>query len=52
MKSRSAVPFLALGFAFIAFGMSGQREFLGVGLVFLGVGLAFWVRQTRVKRLN
>jgi hypothetical protein len=52
MKSRSAVPFLALGFAFIAFGMSGQRVFVGVGLVFLAIGLAFVVRQTRVERPN
>jgi hypothetical protein len=52
MKSRPSIPFLVLGTAFIAFGMSGQREFLGVGLVFLAIGLTFLLRQTRVNRPN
>src|SRR5262249_16348260 len=52
MKSRSASPFLVLGFAFIAFGLSGQRLFICVALVFLPIGLAFLRRQTPVERPN
>ena len=40
-------PFLVMGIAFIALGISGQRTFLYVGVVFLLIGMAWLVRNRR-----
>ena len=47
MKSGAGVPFLAIGIAFIALGISGQRAFLAIGVAFLAVGAALIFRQRR-----
>ncbi len=44
--SRGTV-FVALGAAFIAIGISGQRAFLAIGLAFLVVGFVIVFRQRR-----
>ncbi len=43
----SFAPFLVLGIAFIALGISGQRTFIYSGIVFLVVGL---VLAKKLKR--
>ena len=48
MKGKPAVPFLAIGVAFLAIGVSRQRTFLGIGAAFLAIGVALLVRQERV----
>jgi hypothetical protein len=45
--SRRAIPFIALGTAFIGIGAAGRRVFLYVGLVFLALGVAVVIRQSR-----
>jgi hypothetical protein len=35
---RAGYPFVALGVAFIAIGISGRRAFIAIGLVFLVIG--------------
>jgi hypothetical protein len=49
-KSKSAVgfAFLVLGIALGAVGMSGQQAFVGVGVVFLCLGIIL-VAQSRAK---
>lgn len=44
---KAPLPFLALGIAFIAFGFSGQRNFIYVGLVFIFIALIFLLRSRR-----
>lgn len=44
--SRSAIPFIALGTAFIGIGIAGQRTFLYVGLVFLALGIAIVFKRS------
>jgi len=45
--SRSSIPFIALGTAFIGVGIVGQRVFLYLGIVFLALGIAVIVKRTR-----
>jgi hypothetical protein len=47
MKGKPGIPFLAMGVAFLAIGVSGQRAFLGIGAAFLAIGVALLVRQKR-----
>jgi hypothetical protein len=37
--ARAATPFIVIGIAFLALGMSGRRAFLYVGVVFMIVGI-------------
>ena len=41
----SFAPFLALAIAFIALGISGQRVFIYIGVVFLVIALAMFRRR-------
>lgn len=40
-------PFLAIGIAFVAIGISGQRTLLYTGVVFVLIGIALLVRSRR-----
>lgn len=42
---KSSIAFLALAIAFIAIGISGQRPFIYVGIVFLVIALLRWRRR-------
>lgn len=44
--SKSGIPFIALGTAFLGIGIVGQRTFLYVGIAFLIIGLLL-LRRTR-----
>jgi hypothetical protein len=44
-KRSAGVAFLAIGIAFGALGMSGQRTFVGVGVAFLVLGIALLARR-------
>ena len=46
-SKNSGVMFLAVGVAFMALGISGQRVFLWVGIAFLGLGASLMVRSRR-----
>ena len=48
MRSGAGVPFLAIGIALTALGISGQRAFLAIGLAFLALGAVLISRQRRV----
>lgn len=48
MKPGPGVPFLVIGIAFIALGISGQRAFIAIGVAFLALGAALLFRQRRV----
>jgi hypothetical protein len=41
------IVFIALGAAFVAIGISGQRAFLAIGVAFLVIGFAIFFRQRR-----
>ncbi len=49
MNARSKRPagmaFLVIGIGLMAVGMSGQRTFVGIGVVFLAIGIAFLARS-------
>ena len=46
--SRGAIPFIAIGTAFLGLGFAGQRTFIYVGLVFIAIGFAIiWSRRGR-----
>lgn len=45
--SRRAIPFIALGTAFLGVGIVSQRAFIYVGIVFLALGVAIVVKRTR-----
>jgi sugar phosphate permease len=45
--SKRGLPFIALGTAFIAIGISGQRAFIFAGVVFLIIGLVLLKRTHR-----
>jgi hypothetical protein len=47
MNGRKGFAFLALGFSFLAIGLTGRSAFLGLGVAFLAVGLGFQVRGRR-----
>ena len=47
-KSRAGFAFLALGIALGAVGMSGQQAFVGVGVVFLCLGIIL-IAQSQAK---
>ena len=47
MKPKAGVPFLIIGMGFIALGISGQKAFIGIGVVFLAIGVALQARQRR-----
>jgi hypothetical protein len=44
--SKRGLPFIALGTAFLGFGLAGKRTFLYVGVVFLIIGIVL-LRRTR-----
>jgi len=46
-SQRAGFPFIALGLAFIALGVSGSRSFFGVGIVFLILGIVLLKRGAR-----
>jgi hypothetical protein len=37
--ARRAAPFIAIGIAFLAIGLSGNRTFIYVGIVFMLIGI-------------
>ena len=41
------MPFLVIGIAFIAIGISGQKAFIAIGIVFMALGAAMLARQRR-----
>ena len=45
--SRRAIPFVALGTAFLGVGATGRRAFIYVGLVFLELGIAIVLKRGR-----
>jgi hypothetical protein len=44
--SRRAIPFVALGTAFLGIGATGQRVFLYVGVVFLALAVAIILKRS------
>jgi hypothetical protein len=42
------IVFIALGSAFVAIGISGQRAFLAIGLAFLVVGFVVFFQRGRI----
>lgn len=44
--SRRAIPFIALGTAFLGVGAAGQRAFIYVGLIFLALGVAVILKRS------
>ena len=44
---KRALPFIALGAAFFAVGLTGRRAFVAVGAVFWIVGLVLLTRRRR-----
>jgi membrane-bound ClpP family serine protease len=46
-----AIPFLVLGVAFIAIGISGNRAFTTIGLVFLVLGFVKLARARGKRRV-
>jgi hypothetical protein len=44
---KRALPFIALGAAFFAIGLTNQRAFIAVGAVFWIVGLVLLTRRRR-----
>lgn len=47
MKPKAGIPFLVIGIAFIALGISGQKAFIAIGIVFMAIGAALLLRQRR-----
>jgi hypothetical protein len=47
MKGRPGISFVIMGVVFLGIGASGQRNFLGIGVAFLAIGIALLVRQKR-----
>ncbi len=47
MKAKAGIPFLVIGIAFIALGISGQKAFIAIGIVFMALGAALLARQKR-----
>ena len=45
--SKSGLPFIAIGTAFLAIGISGRRAFLYIGIVFLIIGMIMLTRTRR-----
>lgn len=43
----AAVPFLGVGAAFTAVGLSGQRAFLAIGIAFLVLGVVLLIRKPK-----
>jgi hypothetical protein len=44
--SRRAIPFIALGTAFLGIGIVGQRVFLYLGIVFLALGIGIVLKRS------
>lgn len=47
MKPKAGLPFLVIGIAFIALGISGQKAFIAIGIAFLAIGAVLIARQRR-----
>ena len=45
--SSAAVPFLGIGVAFTALGVSGREAFLAVGIAFLALGAILLARRRK-----
>lgn len=48
MKPKAGIPFLVIGIAFITLGISGQKAFIAIGIVFMAIAAAMLARQRRV----
>jgi hypothetical protein len=46
-KRPAGIAFLVLGIGLTAIGISGQRTFIGVGVVFLVLGIVFLARSAK-----
>jgi hypothetical protein len=46
-RPRAVFPFIALGLAFVALGVTSNRVFLYVGIVFVVIALATFARGRR-----
>ena len=49
MKPKAGIPFLVIGIAFIALGISGQKAFIAIGIVFMAIGGALLAQQRRAR---
>jgi hypothetical protein len=47
LKPKAGLPFLVIGIAFITLGISGQKAFIAIGIVFMAIGAALLVRARR-----
>ena len=47
MKPKAGIPFLVIGLAFITLGISGQKAFIAIGIVFMVLGAALLTRLRR-----
>ena len=47
MKPKVGLPFLVIGIACITLGISGQKAFIAIGIVFMAIGAAMIARQRR-----
>ena len=47
MKPKAGLPFLVIGIALIAIGISGQKAFIAIGVVFMAIGAALLSRERR-----
>jgi hypothetical protein len=47
LKPKAGIPFLVIGIAFLALGISGQKAFIAIGIVFMAIGGALLARARR-----
>jgi hypothetical protein len=47
-QGRIGIPFLTIGIAFLAIGLSGRKAFLVIGIAFLAIGFVLLVRARRL----
>lgn len=45
--SKGAIPFITIGTAFIGIGVAGRRTFIYIGLIFIALGFAIILKQSR-----
>ncbi|MCA1614533.1 MAG: hypothetical protein LC800_10460 [Acidobacteria bacterium] len=45
--SQGAIPFIAIGTAFLGIGFTGHHTFIYVGLVFIALGFAIILKKSR-----
>ena len=44
-RATAAIPFLGIGMAFTALGVTGRQAFLAIGLAFLAIGFVLLARK-------